>query len=309
MTEATRVSVARDLRNLIVLFFGGPFLGWALSTVSFFLSGWLKTGLITLGGYILISYVQRTKRVGVTKAAFIMLRWYAVLAILGFAIRGVALLASTGAYGHGRSTHMYVLVQLCVSESIAWLIVGIPSRAFSIRLDLDGQGYARAVLLGVLVWAAAALTGANILMLHFLGGPLRSINTAALTVGVIFAVVFVVPIYRFAAASCWKYGVAGMFSTDRMIERWRKMLAELQAASDSGTKLGRESGPTLESVNPRPDKGAGLAAAGSAVGDSVLRPASTVGVTKTRHTSSAVSGRAARRARKKARKAGGTARS
>jgi hypothetical protein len=203
------------------------------------------------------------------------------------------------------------MVQLCVSASVAWLVIGIPNRAFQIRLDPDGEGYTQAALLGVIVWTAAILTGVNILMLHFLGGPLRSVNTAAFAVGIIFTVVFAVPVYRFLAAACWKYGVAGMFSPNRMIERWRKMLPELQAASDRATSSEPhgKSDPKVDPASPHADKGGLDASAASTNDENPLRPATTAAAAGTQRTSSgrAVSGRAAHRARKKARKASGTA--
>jgi hypothetical protein len=306
--EAGGGFIAGDLRNLVTLFFGGPFVGAALMTASLFLPGWFKVILSVPGCYILNSYVQRVKRVGVNRAGFIILGWSSFLAVIGLSIHGIALLASSGAYANGRSSHAYVWVQLCVSESIAWLVLGIPNRAFAIRLDPDGQGYSRAALLNVLVWVATALTGVNILMLHFLGGPLRFVNTDALTIGVIFAVVLVAPIYRFVAVACWSYGLAGIFSSGRTIERWQKILLELRAASATAAKPNSESAPRLEPVRQRLDRDDGSDS--SAVGESAQRSAAVGDVVRARHESSApaVVGQGIRRARKKARKAGGTAR-
>ena len=67
MTEAKRAFAARDLRNLIVLFFGGPLLAIALGAVSILLHGWFRTGLGTLSGIILLSYVERVNHVSTTE--------------------------------------------------------------------------------------------------------------------------------------------------------------------------------------------------------------------------------------------------
>lgn len=292
---------------IVLLFggpFGGPFVGIAIVTASNFFHGWLDWGLSSLGGVILLVYVERVKRVGPTKAVFILLGWGAVFLAFSAVVRGLASLASGGTFLNGNSSHAYVSAQLCVTASVVWLVIGGPSRAFRIRLDPDGEGHAQAALLGLLVSTAAALTGVNILMLHFARGPLRSANEAALTVGVIFTILVVVPIYRFVATACWRYGFRGIFSPGRMIERWRRMLPELQAARD------RAAEPDLkqESASTRVDEGGqGTASPAPANDGNALTAATTAAARRPTSSGRAVGSKAARRARKKARKADGTA--
>jgi hypothetical protein len=305
MTAAKRVPAVRDLCNVIALLFGGPFVGIVLVIASNFFHGWLDWGLTSLGGLILVVYVQSVKRVGLTKAFLILLGWVAVFLAFSLVVRGLASLASGGTFLNGHSSHTYVDAQLCITASVVWLVIGVPYRAFRIRLDPDGKGYAQAALLGALASTAAALTGVNILMLHFAGGPLRSPNGAVLTVGIIFTILVVVPIYRFVATACWKYGFRGIFSPGRIIERWREMLPELQVARDRAA----EPDLKLDPASPRLDESRqGTASATPANSGNALTAATTSATTR-RSTSSgrAVGGKAARRARKKARKAGGIA--
>jgi hypothetical protein len=311
MTAATRVVAAPDLHNVIDLLFGGPFLGIALMMASTFFHGWLRNGLVDLGLLILIVYVMRGKGMPFGKAILILAGWALVFLFFGgLAVRGLSVLASGGAFENDRSGQASVSAQDCVTVFIIWLVIGVPNRAFRIRLDPNGEGHAQAALLGLLAWTAAVLTGAYILMLHFAGGPLRSVTSASLVVGVIFTVVLAMPVYRFMAGACWKYGIRGMFSPGRTIERWRKMLPELQAARDRASAPDAERDPKVEPADPRADAG-GQSAASAAPPNhaNAQTAAATTADVKAVRTSSrrTTDGKAARRAGQEASKADGTA--
>jgi hypothetical protein len=187
-----------------------------------------------------------------------VIAWGIPFFVFTLGVRLLATMASGGAFGSGRSSHAYVAAQLCVTVALVWLVIGIPYRAFRLRLDPEGRGHA-----------------------------------------------FTIPVYRFVAAACWTHGVGGMFSPRRAFERWRKMLPELQMARD------RARGPSRQ---PQPYRAPAATVPGESGNLSLAQGRTHLGAVAAKPATGgkavpSAGGRTGRRARKRARRAGGAARS
>lgn len=214
-------------KSIFRLFFGGSFFGVTLMTLAGLFPVWLAI-LVSIVGLLMIARVL--ERNGRELPKF---RWVLLLSIAFGAIfvifQGLATLSSGGVYGVDNSSQNAFEVEKDMLIAAGWLVLGIPHRAFRIRLDRDGDGYAQRVLLKLLVAIASALTGVAILLLHFGNGPLKSVDGRALFVGTIFTVVLIAPIYMSAARRCWQLGIQNL-SPKHVILSWNKALTELDQA-------------------------------------------------------------------------------
>lgn len=225
MNPSERTSKVRGFLDLLVLLFGGPFLGIAFLAVYYELPGWPAWVFFGLGTVALISAFWLGGN------GFL----FGILALAGFLVfklwlRGLATLASNGAYGSGHTGTAYGQAEFYLIIAILWLLVGVPDGVFRRELDLDDEGSARKAILGLLVTAAAILTGIYILMLHF-GGPLHKISLGTLVAGIIFTIFLVRPAYMALVRACWQRGVIGAISPKPLLRLWGNALTELDTVA------------------------------------------------------------------------------
>jgi hypothetical protein len=81
----------------------------------------------------------------------------------------------------------------------------------------------------VLSIGAVLSNGIFIFMLHFQRGPLSDVSPGPLAVGILFAVVLLVPYYRSAISACWKSGILHVIDADRWRAVLQTVLKEVQA--------------------------------------------------------------------------------
>jgi len=131
--------------------------------------------------------------------------------------------------------------------AILGILVWIPQRLFTIKVDMDDDGDARRILLGLITAASSALTGVYILILHFRGGQLSKTHWGPLIAGMVFTVVLVGPSYRSLARACWQRGISGIFNLRALRRHWGETLRELEnalnRAAERGIASSNESGP------------------------------------------------------------------
>jgi hypothetical protein len=116
------------------------------------------------------------------------------------------------------------------------LLVWVPQVFFTIGLDVNGTGDAQRVLLSVITATACGLTATYFVMLHFSGGPLRSIPPGPLTAAIIGTILIVAPLYRALARLCWRRGLGGILAPGALRQRWRNTITELGRALERGSQ-------------------------------------------------------------------------
>jgi hypothetical protein len=116
------------------------------------------------------------------------------------------------------------------------LVLWVPQVFFTIGLDLNGTGEAQRVLLSVITAAACGLTATYFVMLHFSGGPLRSIPPGPLTAAIIGTILLVAPLYKALARLCWRRGLGGALAFRVLRQRWRNTITELGRALERGSQ-------------------------------------------------------------------------
>lgn len=104
--------------------------------------------------------------------------------------------------------------------TIIWLLAGVPHQAFLAGVDNKGTGDARRVLVGLIRAVACVMTGLYLALGHFGGGPLVSVPARPLTVGIIFTVVLVAPLYKSLAIAFWQSGAAGAIGYKALNRYW-----------------------------------------------------------------------------------------
>jgi hypothetical protein len=157
------------------------------------------------------------------------------------AIISIALLVIPGSFlsasGQGiASTHdlatngALVTAATVILLLIAWLLFGVPDQAHTIELDKDG--YAQQVLVGIITGTACVLTGAFFYLLHLGSGALHDMQTGPLVAGIIFTALLAAPIYRSLARAIWQQGRRGVFSAKALKKPWRQASKEVRDALD-----------------------------------------------------------------------------
>ena len=119
MNPSERTSKVRGFLDMLALFFGGPFLGIALLAVYYELPGWPAWVFFGLGTVALIGAFWLDGN------GF----FFGILALVGFLVfkvwlRGLATLASNGAYGSGHTGTAYGPAEFYLTIAILWLLVG-----------------------------------------------------------------------------------------------------------------------------------------------------------------------------------------
>jgi hypothetical protein len=203
---STDIEQEESLGALLYLLFGGEFLGIALWVIGNNVSGLLTTLCYALGSAALVlQFRSRWAVIGAFVFSLVALAAVAAVTIL------IAYLASNGAYGTDRSTGPYAVAENVIIAVILWFLLGVPRRAFIMRLDPHGHGHARGFVIRVCTVVVSGLTGTYVLLLHYGGGPLSDVQINALAVGTVFTVALVAPAYRFVATRCWELGLRRMF--------------------------------------------------------------------------------------------------
>src|SRR5690348_2746032 len=225
---------------MIWFFFGGSFLGITLFLIAAQATGRTSDICSILAGALLALAAGRRYLI----IAIAMLAGYALMLVAHLALSGLATLATSGTYGFDDVGSPRFYIENYLLFGIFWLLLGVPHRAFSYRLD---QESAQCALVGLLTTVATILTGILLLMLHFGGGPLRRVDINALIAGIIFTVFLVMPAYRSAAETCWKHGIIGMFSPKRLVKCFGEGAQELNEALDKSYMESRGQKITTES--------------------------------------------------------------
>jgi hypothetical protein len=226
-----------SIGNILWLFFGGSFIGIALLVLAVQSNGWSKilfTSVATL--FIGIARSQRPKDNPLNRqwspVGLAMLILVIIIGYLGKeAGRGLAILATAGTYGRDYANGIHIYAEKYLIIAVVWLLLGVPHRAFTYKVDPSGKGNAQRVLVRVLVTLATILTGIYILLLlHFTRGPLHVQSLKVLIPGIIFAVFLIVPAYRSIAKACWRRGIGNLFSPIPLAQGWIAALTELDDA-------------------------------------------------------------------------------
>jgi hypothetical protein len=182
-------------------------------------------------GAVLFIYRRRHRALAFVAAALLLVIVDAGTWLLSYlALGGSGLLLRTAAPG--------AVVVTQAEESLAmvaaWLLLGVPHRAYTLRLDAGGTGSSQRILVILLSTAACALSALYVLALHFGGGPLRDVHLSLLLVGVALMVVLIAPYYRATAQAIWRHGIFGVAAGYRSLRRtWRSALVELRQAVDA----------------------------------------------------------------------------
>jgi hypothetical protein len=244
--ESKTRSKRDNLRNLTYLLFGGSFLGIVVIAASFQFEGWIGK-LIWFLGFCFLSMAldtdRRRNRIRRDSLVFLITIVVLIIGIAGAAVgqlagRGLADLAASGIHGSDKSSVRYIYAEYYLVIIILWLLLGVPHRAFKYELDRNGEGNARHVILKILITTASVLTGIYILVLHFMGGPLRVVGIGVLIPGIIFTIFLVAPIYNALSKACWQRGIRGLFSPKPLTEHWGEALTELDIAfHNAGLRL------------------------------------------------------------------------
>jgi hypothetical protein len=119
-------------------------------------------------------------------------------------------------------------VQLLIVYATVGLLIGIPHQAFKRGLDRNGNDYARRTLVGFITVGACALTATYLVLAH-LSGPLQTVKSGPVAVGILFAIALIAPYYRTLALACWRRGIGGIFNWRATIIGWRNAATEVQA--------------------------------------------------------------------------------
>jgi hypothetical protein len=223
--------------SIFKLFFGGSFFGIAVTTVAGLFPFWLAVLVTGVGLGMIVRVLRRNGRDDLVK-----FRWWVLILTASLIASPIFLLGATlsasGKYGVDNSSQNSFEVEKDLLILAGWVLLGIPHRAFRIRLDPDGDGYAQRVLLRLLATIAATLTGTAIFLLHFGNGPLKGVGWRALLVGTFFTVALAAPIYMALAKRCWQLGIQSL-SPKLMIKYWNEALTELNKALYRQAKSGR----------------------------------------------------------------------
>lgn len=112
----------------------------------------------------------------------------------------------------------------------------------------------KSFLTRVLSAGAVLSNGIYVFMLHFHGGALSSVSLGPLTVGILFAVVLLIPYYQSAVRACWKSGIRHVIDADRWRAMLQMILKEVQAGRvRAGDALDRHlPGPKEDTDDPEP---------------------------------------------------------
>lgn len=132
--------------------------------------------------------------------------------------------------------------ELAITIAALGLLVWIPHLLFRIKLDMDGKNGVQSTLLAVITTGACALTGTYIILLHFAGGPLRSVHVGTLLAGTLFTVVLVAPYYRALARTCWRRGLPLALNPKAVARRTRDTVRELGKAIYMATEPAKAPG-------------------------------------------------------------------
>jgi hypothetical protein len=169
------------------------------------------------------------------------------LAAIAFAPRSLAFMAASGNGGFGASsTGPLGSISVVVGAAMLGILLWPPQLFFRLQLDIDGSGSAQRVLLRLITATACGLTGTDILLLHFGGGPLSRIGIGPLIAGMIGTTLLLAPIYWSVARACWLHGVAGLVYPRTLRRHWASSFAELREAIE------RCSRPGANNVSTRP---------------------------------------------------------
>ncbi len=253
MNSSERTSRVNGLIVLVVLFFGGAFPGIVLLAVANQFHGWPVAVLWFFGTALWQKTLRESgKRWPILRAGILAV---IVLVIFQFVLAGLAALAAGGSYGSDNTSMGYGNAEYYLTIAVLWLLLGVPQRAFRLELDShyeeiikspNGEGTVRNMLVGLLAWMAAILSGIYILLLHFGNGPLKKIGIDTLGAGVIFTIVLLVPAYKSLATTCWQRGIRNTLLLKPLIMRWSKTLTELDTLDREAQ---RELQQILESHN------------------------------------------------------------
>jgi hypothetical protein len=178
------------------------------------------------------------------KAIFVSLI-FTVLYILATQALGVLVTSGNRLGSSTPSDYAYYLVEIAAALAITVIVVWIPRRLFSIKLDIHDSRI-RNMMLGLITAVASFLTVPYIIMQHFYGGELSSMHLGEVIVGTIFAVALIAPGYRSFAQSCWQHGFPGMFNLRRARRHWAEVLGELEEAvnrAEEARQLHEAAGP------------------------------------------------------------------
>lgn len=213
--------------NLFYFFFGGSLPAIIIFLIASQMSTHFAVPYLSLLAGIALGWALPVKRWDALRTALAVI----VFSVAGFLTsKGLAIMASGGAYGQGKSGAWIFWIQNYILVAILWSLLGIPHRAFKFRLDLTGNGTAQELMLGSLAGLASALAGVSILLLHFDRGALAQVNIKALVAGVIFTSFLIYPVFKALARACWQRGVTGVFSPRSLFEKWHKAALELGMA-------------------------------------------------------------------------------
>jgi hypothetical protein len=112
------------------------------------------------------------------------------------------------------------------------LLIVVPSALRSADLDMaTASPQAQKALPRILATVTAVLTGLYILLLHFSGGPLRTIRPGPLVAGMIFTVLLLVPWYASIARTSWRQELSKIFDPKVLVRPLRQIIMEVWSAS------------------------------------------------------------------------------
>jgi hypothetical protein len=259
MTTSEGIAKLSILKTVVVLFLPETLAGrltvlgfifgiiTAMLPSSFWLDGWTGVIAIALWVWAFVAAFKNTSNETRMTARFIRVSAAAaVVAITYLALRELTrFLGLIAASGGGKINFSLVsssspgplgVLESCLVIAVALLLVWVPQVFFRIQLDINGTKDAQHVLLLLITAASSAATGIILIMAHFGGGPLRTINTGVLVVGVIGVMFLIAPLYRSLAKVFWQRGIAGVFSLVTLKQQWRNTIKELEEAHNRTTK-------------------------------------------------------------------------
>jgi hypothetical protein len=193
-----------------------------------------RLGRLAFARYRIVLLLRALGLVVIT-AVGIMAAFYAI----AFAPGVFAFLAASGNGGFGGDSagllgHITIVAGVVTLGILLWP----PQLFFRLQLDIDGSGCAQRVLLKLITATACGLTGIDILLLHFGGGPLSRVGVGPLIAGMIGTMVLLAPLYRSLARACWLHGIAGLVYRRTLRRHLSGTSAELREALERAAGQG-----------------------------------------------------------------------
>ena len=225
------------------------------------IGGWLVWLVILL---LIIKAARRTSAKETSTAAVVVAVVGWIVYATGFQILAATLASSgdvTGSFswikdeitGGGAGGVMIVVVSGFLQVGIMEMLVIIPYEMHEYLPWDHAKKLTRTLLPAWQAAAAAVLTWIDILLLHFVGGPLASTSLPVLIVAGFGVATLLVPLYQFIARSCWQYGAAAVFDPVRWRAAVVKVRGDIKAAKRSQLLAGLDE--ALYTSNSRADSG------------------------------------------------------